>query len=268
MSSVSVVVPCYRCVGTIERAVASVAAQTRRPLEVILVDDASGDGTFETLQRIAQSYENGWVKVHSLSHNSGPSGARNIGWGFAKGDYIAFLDADDTWHPDKIVIQQEFMDKNGEVALSGHLCGEAIPVHSDRSAGAWGVSVISAKRMLFKNPFSTPTVMLRANLNFKFAEGRRYAEDIELWQQIAFAGHKVVRIGYPFAKLHKAAYGEDGLSANLWRMEKGELSNFYNLFRDKKIGFMLFFFAYFFSCLKFGRRLIVRCMLPRQTGRP
>ena len=56
VAPVSVVIPCYRCAATIARAIASIAQQTRKPAEVLLVDDASGDGTLAVLQELAQQH--------------------------------------------------------------------------------------------------------------------------------------------------------------------------------------------------------------------
>ena len=69
-ASVSVVVPCFRCTDTIERAIASVAAQTVVPEEVILVDDASGDGTRMLLHEISRRYAPGWIKLVLLDGRS------------------------------------------------------------------------------------------------------------------------------------------------------------------------------------------------------
>ena len=66
---VSVVVPCYRCVATLERAVLSVVRQTQRPLEMILVDDASGDGTLDLLQTLQARYGE-WIRVVALTANA------------------------------------------------------------------------------------------------------------------------------------------------------------------------------------------------------
>jgi len=118
---VSVVVPCYRCVATIERAIASVAAQTLRPVEVVLVEDASGDDTLAVLHSIQARYGD-WVKVVACATNRGAATARNIGWNLATQAYIAFLDADDTWHPQKIAIQDAYMLDMPGVAPGRHLC--------------------------------------------------------------------------------------------------------------------------------------------------
>jgi len=77
---ISVIVPCFRCAATIHDAIASAAAQTLRPAEVLLVDDGSGDGTLDTLYRIAAEHEAGWIKVIAMPVNRGVSFARNEGW--------------------------------------------------------------------------------------------------------------------------------------------------------------------------------------------
>ena len=103
--SISVIIPCYRCSDTIERAVASVVAQTLQPAEVILVDDCSGDGTLATLNKIQAHYPQGWVQVIECSVNGGAGTARNAGWAAATQTYLAFLDADDIWLPEKLKSQ-------------------------------------------------------------------------------------------------------------------------------------------------------------------
>jgi len=76
---VSVVVPCFRCAATIGDAVASIVAQTLRPAEVLLVDDASGDDTVAALHRLVATHGSDWIKVIALPANRGPSHARNTG---------------------------------------------------------------------------------------------------------------------------------------------------------------------------------------------
>src|SRR6185369_14935384 len=109
-----------RCAGTIERAVRSVAGQSRRPAELILVDDASGDGTGALLEGLRSRYGPDWIRIITLERNQGPGTARNVGWDAATSTYIAFLDADDAWHPRKIEIQCAWMDSHPEFAVTGH----------------------------------------------------------------------------------------------------------------------------------------------------
>lgn len=121
-ADVSVVIPCYRCSDVIERAVTSVWEQTLRPAEVILVDDCSGDGTVDTLYALQKKFPPNWIKVIELEQNSGPGEARNAGWAAASHSYVAFLDADDSWHPQKIEIQYSWMIEHPDVVLTGHEC--------------------------------------------------------------------------------------------------------------------------------------------------
>jgi len=254
---ISVVIPCYRCSTTIKRSIDSICQQTQRPVEVVLVDDASGDETIVVLHELAKQYA-GWIKVISLSENKGAASARNVGWNVATQPYIAFLDADDSWHPSKLYTQYEYMCNNPNVTLCGHQSiwlsdGEAPPDILENFA----VTSISGGSLLFRNAFSTPTVMLKRDIPFRYQEGRRYAEDLLLWQQVAFAGLQVVRIESPLAYIHKPLYGADGLSAQLWKMEQGELNNFLVLYQAGRINLMLYVASVFLSIVKFIRRLCV-----------
>src|SRR6478672_8191663 len=89
---VSVVIPAWRCAGFAEAAIRSVQAQTAQPLEVIVVDDASGDGTAEAARRLG-------VTVIEHESNAGVGRTRNDGIEAAAGEWIALLDCDDEWLP-------------------------------------------------------------------------------------------------------------------------------------------------------------------------
>lgn len=97
---VSVVIPTHNRVCQLPRALNSVLAQTYRPHEIIVVDDASEDTTGQVL---AQHYAT--VACHRLSTNRGAAHARNVGARLASGDFLAFLDSDDVWLPHKLDTQ-------------------------------------------------------------------------------------------------------------------------------------------------------------------
>lgn len=227
------------------------------PTEIILVEDCSKDGTLTVLQELEYDYP-GLIKIVQMRENQGAASARNAGWATATQPYIAFLDADDSWHSEKLRTQYEYMRDNADVALCGHQCAwiredETPPTFTKEPH----LTKISACSLLFKNAFSTPTVMLKCDIPFRFQESKRCAEDLLLWQQIAFAGLQVVRMESPLAYVHKALYGASGLSAHLWKMERGELNNFATLYRTGSIGFLLYVAATFFSVIKFFKRLIM-----------
>lgn len=98
--SVSVVVPAYDAERHLERAVASALQQTLRPSEVLLVDDASTDGTLALMHRLAAAHPE--VTVLALEVNGGPAHARNVALDAARGDWVALLDADDLLSPGRL----------------------------------------------------------------------------------------------------------------------------------------------------------------------
>ena len=110
-SLISVVVPAWRAEKTLAAALDSVLAQTWREIEVLVVDDASPDGTLA----LAQSYaaRDPRVRVIAQKENGGVSKARNCGVREARGEWIAFLDSDDIWYPDKLSRQISFMEQMG-----------------------------------------------------------------------------------------------------------------------------------------------------------
>jgi len=107
---VSVVIPTYNRRETVTRAVDSALDQTLTDREVIVVDDASTDGTVEALDRYADD-----PRVRVLAHetNRGGSAARNTGIEAARGQYVAFLDSDDVFHPEKLARQVDCLASRG-----------------------------------------------------------------------------------------------------------------------------------------------------------
>ena len=255
-ASISVVIPCYRCLASIDRALSSVAAQTLQPLEILLVDDASNDGTLEHIRGLERLDETGRIRVIPLRQNAGPAGARNRGWDLAKGEFIAFLDADDSWHPRKLELQWNYLREHPQTVLSGH----AIARGSNGPSPVVGSLIarqISAHRLLFSNPIAPTSAMLRRELPLRFREGHRHMEDHLLWMNIAFQGHTVACINLPLAYQYKAPFGEGGLSAQLWLMEKADLNNYLLLQQSEKLGAQWLLLLWPWSFLKFLRRLLI-----------
>jgi glycosyltransferase involved in cell wall biosynthesis len=261
---VSVVIPAFHAVETLVHAVDSVASQTVCPCELIVVDDGSRDGTAGLARRLATQYPAGWMKVVELMVNSGAASARNAGWALATGDWVAFLDADDTWHPRKIECQYGYLKEHPETALCGHAF-----MFSDAPRPVPDVPAVAREvarwRLLLGNPFVTPSVMLQRRLKQRFASGKRHMEDHLLWLEIAFSGGRVVRLDQPLALLGKPQFGASGLSAQLWSMELGELDNYARLGATHQISPLLARMLQFYSLLKFARRLIIVAF---RRGRP
>ena len=112
----SVIIPVYNGAETIERAIDSVLAQSYQPIEIIIVDDASTDKTHE----IVQFKYAGRIQFIQKILNQGSSAARNKGMDVATGDYIAFLDADDAWHKDKLMLMNTILQSKPDITLFYH----------------------------------------------------------------------------------------------------------------------------------------------------
>ena len=104
MPRVSVVIPTFNCERFIERTIDSALRQTYRDFEIIVVDDGSTDGTQAVLARY------GGVLRCMYQANQGASAARNVALASASGEFIAYLDADDLWDPEKLARQVEYLD--------------------------------------------------------------------------------------------------------------------------------------------------------------
>lgn len=97
---ISVVMPCYNAAPFVEEAIASVLDQIYPQTELIVVDDGSTDGSSEILQRIASDHPERITLIYQ--NRAGPFAARNHALAHASGNFISFLNADDTWHPDAL----------------------------------------------------------------------------------------------------------------------------------------------------------------------
>jgi len=251
---VSVVIPCYNAQSTLRRALASVAAQSAPVLEVIAVDDASTDGTGALLAALQADHGAHWLKVIRLERNRGAAAARNAGWDAARGEYVAFLDADDTWAQAKVAIQYQVMQTRPDAAIAGHLHTIGAPA---RASTEIRVSEVQPADLLWRNRFVTPSVMVRRDIGARFRAGQRHMEDHLLWMQLALSGHKILLIQLALATLYKESYGAAGLSADLISMERAELGNYRVLWREGRIGAGRLAVLSAWSAAKFVRRLAI-----------
>ena len=192
--SISVVIPAYNAEKTLARALDSVLAQTRPSDEIIVVDDASTDRTV----RLAKSYAERGVSLLHARERRGAAAARNMGIAGARGQWIAFLDADDEWLPAKLEKQTAAISATPEAtfvfcaseefSFDGQSLGDTFrgwPVTAGREA--W-------KALLACNFVATPTVVARRALLVQlggFDETLKVAEDQDMWIRLTLAGPPV-----------------------------------------------------------------------------
>jgi glycosyltransferase involved in cell wall biosynthesis len=107
---VSIITPNYNSADFIEQTIESVLAQTYQRWEMIIVDDCSTDGSYNIALGCAE--KDNRIKVYRMEKNSGAALTRNKAIEYSNGDYLAFLDSDDVWYPEKIERQVKFMIEN------------------------------------------------------------------------------------------------------------------------------------------------------------
>lgn len=257
---VSVIIPHYNNGKKILRAYHSVMSQTSLPKEIIIVDDCSyNKEILKSLEKNHNLSSNVILKVYYLARNHGPSFARNYAVDKSSSPYIAFLDADDYWHFEKLKIQLEIIVSH-DVDFIGSSVSPNLNINFLVIKSEINTKLISFKRLLLKNYFSTPGVLMKKNIFLPFNEHQRYAEDYQLWLNLAKSNkHKMMLItSPPLVGLDKFSYGISGLSSNLWLMEKFELKNYLLLLNE---GHFITLLAIPYSLFKYSRRLIISALM-------
>lgn len=203
---VSVVIPTYNCARYIGDALKSVSMQSYDDCEIIVVDDGSDDGTADVVEKSTVP-----CTYVSNARKKGPAGARNHGIKVSTGQFIAFLDADDAWLPNKLAVQVAVLRSDPQLMALG---GWMIP-WDDEESGVPEHSTVrrySFSEMVVRNRLATPTVICRRDAIEAvglFDEELSISEDYELWLRLAKYG-TVGRIETALARFRQRA---DGLSA-------------------------------------------------------
>lgn len=189
---VSVITPAFNAAGTVRQTIESVLAQTYRNWELLVVDDASTDGTAEIVAGFAARDPR--IHLIRLPVNTGaPGRAKNAALSECSGELVSFLDADDQWMPNKLAVQVAHFDRTDiDLCYSGgwyvdealNPCGTFIP----RQGEGWLFD-----RLLAQYDINNQTVMARRSAIFSQSEPRFkpdivIGEDYELFMRIARTG--------------------------------------------------------------------------------
>ena len=181
---VSVIIPAWRAAGTIERALTSVAGQTLRPNEAVVVDDGSTDGTAEAAEACA-GHMNGVALKVVRQKNAGAGAARNRAIAEASQPVLAFLDADDEWLPEHLERSLAVMDAGGHalVAHNGWIVAEGEATLND-CARRFRETADPYVALYRKGYLDTCTVLVRRDAVIAaggFDETLGNAQDFEMW---------------------------------------------------------------------------------------
>lgn len=203
----SVVLPLYNKEKYIKRTLESVLNQTFSNFEVLVIDDGSTDKSCEIVESINDS------RIRLIrQENGGPSKARNRGIKEAKGKFIAFLDADDEWLPEKLAEHYQFHSEHSDIIWSctgysvygGKRIEEIIYhdtniLHDTLGAIMHGMSITSSTVVIDKSIFN--------NQNFLFDESMKRSEDREVWYKIACLYPSIGNISEVLSIIHVNTLG-------------------------------------------------------------
>lgn len=240
----SVVIPAYNAANTIAKAIQSCLQQSYPPHEIIIVDDASTDNMAAIIKSDFASH----VRYVRLHKNEGAGVARNHGIATATGNYIAFLDADDTWHPEKLFISQMILAANPGIKFFYHQYTLTDVNQQNIPEGATLYKLPFIK-LLYKNMIATPCAIAFHDKALLFDQKMRHMEDYDLWLRLAYR-NKVYFIDLPLTQLGRPISSQGGASSNKWEMRKGELRAFTKLTKLNPLFVFLLPFLYTYSISK------------------
>lgn len=179
---ISIITPTYNCGKFIARTMDSALAQTYKNWEMIIVDDCSKDNTKEIVEEYMKNDSR--IKYHILDKNSGAAVARTTAMKLAEGNYMAFLDSDDIWMPEKLEKQIKWMEENGydfsctayeQIDEEDNLLGKKIKT----------IKKTDYNRLLLDCPVGNSTVMYNVDKMGKFeVPDIRKRNDDALWLQM------------------------------------------------------------------------------------
>ncbi|MEP9411068.1 MAG: glycosyltransferase [Candidatus Brocadia sp.] len=235
-SLVSVILPTYNCAHFLQDSLGSVLSQTYDFYEIIVVDDGSTDNTKAVLNPFMQK-----IKYIHLEQNRGLPTARNIGIQSAQGTYIAFLDADDLWLPEKLQTDVNCFDQHPEVSMvySRH-------INIDEKGFALGGD--RKKRLpsgnIFIRLFSEQNFVISSSVVVRkdvfetvglFDEKLINCQDWDMWLRIAFY-FQVAGINKPLVKYRHNPRSLSKNRDNVLKYQKLVIDKTYNTFKDKMYG--------------------------------
>lgn len=235
---VSVIIPAYNCSKYISMALDSALAQDV-PMEIIVINDCSADDLDRVMEKYLPCPQ---VRYLKNEQNMGVAETRNKGVRMAKGEYIAFLDADDYWEKDKLKKQLELIREKGTVLCStarelmrpdGSLTGYIIPVKTE----------FSFRDLRLQNQVNCSSVLLRTDVAREFPMHYDDShEDYLMWLEVLEKYGDACAINEPLLKYRISDTGKSGSKWNSAKMT-------YRTYRYMGFGFfqsLLYFISYAF----------------------
>lgn len=254
--SVSVVIPAFNCRDTLDRALASIFAQVCYIKEVLVVDDGSTINFVDIIDR--------WVSYglpilyFRLTVNSGPGYARNFGIKKSSGLFIAFLDADDYWHDNKIEIQLYFLLIYPEIEILGTLTSVMGPSSTLIKPSQCSIKQFGLVDFLISCRIPMRSVIIRRSVPILFGD-RECVEDFYAWlNYLIQPKSKIYRVESTLSFSGMDEFSGGSYSSNLLSTEIREINTLLSFLTSRNRLAFLIPIALIFSVLKFFRRFISR----------
>ena len=217
---ISVVIPYYNREQYIDEAVQSVMSQTLKPLEIIIVNDCSRESSRRYLDRYAST-----CKIVDLEVNVGLAAARNEGVRCARGRFVAFLDDDDVWLPQKLEIQRRYMDEHPECAIVHTAVWLFFLTGRDEFFKRFEEGPMTLAQALTNEYWAIiPTVLIRSEVIQAvagFDVNFRECEDRDFIIRCCAAGYRVEGIIEPLVRVRRQ--NQEGLTKDHWRIFRADL---------------------------------------------
>ena len=214
---ISVIIAVYNGAENIEQSVDSVLAQSYPAHEIIVVDDASNDKTVEVIQsRFA-----GKVTLIQKLTNQGSAATRNKGMDAATGHYIAFLDAGDTWHKDKLMLLNTLLPSQPGIRLFYDAATDE-QITSTQLPESIVIYKLPFVKLLSGNIIAPSSLVVKNNAMFRFEDSMRHMSVFDFCLRIGFK-HKLYFIKIPLTHITKRN------NKGRWKMSKGEMKAYVRL---------------------------------------
>ncbi len=222
---VSVIMPAYNASRFVEEAISSVINQSEKNWELFVIDDCSSDDSFEIAQKLAANDPR--IQVLRNDTNLGVANTRNRGIGLAKGKYIAFLDSDDVWHPEKLARQLDKIERShaGICYCSYQIIGAA----GEKVRGDYLVPETARfEDILKENYIQCSAMLIKADIVKKHLFNTEFFhEDYILGLDMLGAGEQAVGCGEPLLSWryleNSRSFNKKKSAMNRWRIYRNYL---------------------------------------------
>ena len=204
---VSIITPMYNASAYVKDTIESVIKQTYTNWEMIIVDDCSSDDSASIVESFIQKDKR--IKLYKQSNNSGIAKSRNLALEKAKGRYVAFLDSDDTWYPNKLNIQIKYMQEKNI-----HFCHSACDIMLEDGSKTQKVryvpEIVDYKGLLPGDVIACLTVVIDRNFIANPTMPYIRHEDYAAWLDILKTGEKAYGINEILATYRVSAKSDSG----------------------------------------------------------